>query len=75
MAGNKTEQNKGLEEKLAELDETIRNLEAKDISLEDSFKLYQNGMTLLKECHDEIDAVEKKVKILSEEGEVTGELQ
>lgn len=75
MAGNKTEQKKGLEEKLAELDETIRNLEAKDISLEDSFKLYQNGMTLLKECHDEIDAVEKKVKILSEEGEVTGELQ
>lgn len=75
MAGNKAEQKKGLEEKLAELDETIRNLEAKDISLEDSFKLYQNGMTLLKECHDEIDAVEKKVKILSEEGEVTGELQ
>ena len=36
-----------LEDKFQMLDEIIEKLEDKDISLEDSFKVYQQGMELL----------------------------
>ena len=39
-----------------------------DISLEDSFKEYQEGMKLLKYCHEAISEVEKKVQKIAEDG-------
>jgi len=63
------EENKSLEAMFASLEEVIQKLEQNEISLEESFTLYQNGMELLKKCNDKIDAVEKKVKILDENGE------
>ncbi len=59
-----------LEEVFAELDQVVSKLEAYEISLEDSFKLYQKGMDLLKECNDKIDKVEKQILILDENGEL-----
>ena len=43
--------------------------EREDISLEESFRIYQEGMELLKKCNLEIDQVEKKVLVLNEDGE------
>ena len=57
-----------IEEKFEQLDKTIAELEKSDISLDESFKLYNDGMKLVKECKDEIDDVEKKVLILEEDG-------
>lgn len=57
-----------LQEMLRTLEEQIRQLESEDISLEDSFGLYEQGMRLLKECNDKIDKVEKKVLELNAEG-------
>lgn len=57
-----------LQEMLRTLDEQIRQLESEDISLEDSFLIYERGMKLLKECNEKIDRVEKKVLELNEEG-------
>ncbi|MCQ2522132.1 MAG: exodeoxyribonuclease VII small subunit [Lachnospiraceae bacterium] len=71
----KEEKKLTLEEKLGALEETIKGLEAEDVSLEDSFSLYQKGMNLLKDCNAEIDYVEKQVQILNEQGETIGELQ
>ncbi len=42
------------------MDVTIEALESRDITLEDSFKKYQEGMELLKECSQKIDKVEKE---------------
>ena len=39
----------------------LEKLEGKDISLEDSFALYQKGMELVKTCNSKIDTVEKKM--------------
>ena len=50
-----------LEEMLQTLDAHIRQLESDEISLEDSFHVYEKGMQLLKECNDKIDRVEKMV--------------
>ncbi len=66
MEQNKEERT--LQEMLKTLDEQIRALESEDISLEDSFLVYEQGMNLVKECNDKIDRVEKKVLELNADG-------
>lgn len=51
------------------LEETVSALEQEDISLEESFQIYKQGMELLKKCNQAIDQVEKKVMALNEDGE------
>ena len=53
-----------LQEKFAELDQVLADLQKKDISLEDAFARYQRGVELVKECSAQIDRVEKQVKVL-----------
>lgn len=60
-----------LEDNFLKIDEVIEKLEADDISLEDAFLAYSEGMNLLKECNAQIDKVEKKVLKLTEDGELT----
>ena len=58
---------KTLEESMAELEAVMSELEREDITLEESFSLYNTGMKLLKSCNDAIDKVEKKLIVLNEE--------
>ena len=60
-----------MEEAFQELDAILEKLEGKDISLEDSFKVYQEGMELLKYCNSKIDKVEKKMLQMDENGELS----
>ncbi|MBR1702461.1 MAG: exodeoxyribonuclease VII small subunit [Lachnospiraceae bacterium] len=57
-----------LEENFKRLEETIARLEEEDISLEDAFNAYSEGMQLLKKCNAQIDRVEKKVLKIAEDG-------
>lgn len=57
---------KSLEASFEELNTIITKLEQDDLTLEDSFQLYNEGMKLLKKCNDSIDKVEKKLVVLSE---------
>ena len=66
MANKKEERT--LKEMLKILDEQIKQLESEDISLEDSFLVYEQGMKLIKECNEKIDRVEKKVLEINAEG-------
>ncbi|MDO4619712.1 MAG: exodeoxyribonuclease VII small subunit [Lachnospiraceae bacterium] len=72
---NKTEaaasadQKKTVEENFALLDEIVRSLEDPSVSLEECFRLYQEGMNILKDVHGTIDTYEKKIQILRENGE------
>lgn len=50
-----------LEEVFNQLDAVIQDMEREDISLEDSFRLYHEGMQMLKVCNEKIDTVEKKM--------------
>ena len=45
------------------------NLEKGDLSLEESFRLYKQGMDMLRQCSEKIDQVEKQVLLLEENGE------
>lgn len=60
-----------LEEKLAKLDAMTEQLRKKDITLEESFSLYKDGMELIRQCNADIDRVEKQVQILNADGQVT----
>ena len=61
------------EPKLEELFERIEmiadELEGSDISLEESFVLYDKGLHLLKQSNNIIDEIEKKVLVLDNKGE------
>ena len=60
------EQTPSLEELFDNLQEVVDQLENEDVSLEESFRLYNEGMILLKKCNETIDTVEKKVLVLDE---------
>lgn len=58
-----------LETVFEELDQLIAKLETEEKSLEESFQMYHKGLDLLKVCNEKIDAVEKKMMMLDENGE------
>ena len=58
-----------LETVFGQLDEIVEQLEAEDVSLENSFALYHKGMDLLKVCNEKIDTIEKKMMMLDKNGE------
>ena len=60
-----------LEENFVKIEEVIERLESEDISLEEAFAAYSEGMKLLQTCNEQIDKVEKKVMKLTEAGDLT----
>ena len=50
-----------LDQIFEKIEDAINRLEQDDISLEESFKIYKEGMKLIKSCNDKIDKVEKEV--------------
>ncbi len=65
---NQGQKELSLEEAFGQLDEIILDLENPEISLEDSFAMYQKGMELLKSCNEKIDTVEKKILMMNGDG-------
>ncbi|MBU9738952.1 exodeoxyribonuclease VII small subunit [Diplocloster agilis] len=65
---NDKQEEKTLEEAFGELNGMIEQLEDSQVSLENSFQIYQEGMKLLKYCNDKIDTVEKKMLVINEDG-------
>lgn len=61
----------GIEENFDKLDEIIAAMEDKGVTLEQSFKLYNEGIKLVKSCNAQLDKVEKQMIIL-EENEADG---
>ena len=55
-----------VEQSFEKLEQIIGNLENGDVSLEDSFKLYNEGMKLIQNCNQQLDKVEKKIVVLNQ---------
>lgn len=55
------------ESSFRELEKIIKELESKDISLEDSIKKYEEGIELYKYLNNTLKAYEGKVKTIAEE--------
>ena len=65
----RTEKKENLEEMFDRLDQVIGTLEGEDVSLEEAFGLYDQGMKLIRRCNQTINEVEKKILVLDENGE------
>ncbi len=60
------------EEALSSLEEIVRALESGTAPLDKSLELFENGVSLVKMCNNQLDNVEQRIKILSknESGEI-----
>ena len=57
-----------IEEAFEKLNQIIGNLDKEEISLEESFQLYQEGVRLLQHCNAKVDMVEKQIIVLNQAG-------
>lgn len=71
------EKEQSLEEAFQELEEIIEKMQQREVTLEETFALYEQGIRKLKFCNQKIDKVEKKMLLLNEQGELEplGELE
>jgi exodeoxyribonuclease VII small subunit len=67
---------KTFEDSMIELEEVVSKLETGDVTLDDSLKLFEQGIKLAKSCQKKLDDAEKKVKILTADtnGDLTEEI-
>ena len=52
------------EKKLGRLEEIVQKMEKGELALEDSLKLFEEGIKLSRECHTRLNEAETKVKQL-----------
>ena len=52
------------EKKLNRLEEIVKKMEKGEMSLDESLKLFEEGVSLSKDCHQELSEAEQKVKKL-----------
>ncbi len=71
MSEENSRPNVSLEETFEQIEAIINQMEQTDVSLEDSFRLYQSGIEKLKTCNELLDSVEKKMLVMKENGELT----
>lgn len=62
------EKRKSVEESFEMLDQMVEKLESSDVTLEESFRIYQGGMNLLKDVSGILDDYEKKIQVLNADG-------
>lgn len=56
-----------IEESFERLDAILEKMEDEETGLEESFRLYEEGLKLIRRAEAGIDRVEKKIRILNEE--------
>lgn len=59
-----------LEDMLQEIEDLIAHMEQDDISLDEAFEAYEQGMKKLKSCNERIDRIEKKMLVWNEQGKL-----
>jgi exodeoxyribonuclease VII small subunit len=66
----KTEaKSKTFETQLGALERIVRELERGDLPLEDSLKLFEEGVRLSRECQDRLNQAERRIEVLLRDGE------
>jgi exodeoxyribonuclease VII small subunit len=70
MKMKKTEaQNKNFEAGLAALEKIVRELEHGDLPLEESLKLFEEGVRLSRQCQERLNQAERRIEVLLSDGE------
>lgn len=58
------QKNQTFESSLGELEKIVRKLEDGDLSLEESLKLFEDGVRLSRECQERLSKAERRIEIL-----------
>ncbi|HIW79846.1 MAG TPA: exodeoxyribonuclease VII small subunit [Candidatus Bilophila faecipullorum] len=66
MAAKKTAPT--FEDRLRRLQEIVAALENGDLPLEDSVRLYKEGLALSRACREQVEKARNEVRLLTEEG-------
>ena len=61
---------RSLEDNFKKLEEITRDMEEKDLTLEEMFRYYKSGMELIRESNAMIDTIEKEIRVINDEGEM-----
>lgn len=56
---------KTFESTLAELETRVARLERGDLALEEALRLFEEGVSLVRECHEKLDAAEARIVALT----------
>ena len=62
-----------LENDLKKLENLVQELSSGEKTLDESLELYKTGLTLAKKCNEHLQAVEKKVKLITKQDGVIKE--
>lgn len=62
---------KSFESSLAELEKVVKKLEDGDLPLEESLKLFETGVKLVRECKQRLSNAERRIEILIQEADGT----
>lgn len=65
-----TQKEDSLESRFVRLDEIVSAMDGDEITLEESFRLYKEGLEQVKSCNALLDQVEKAMLILNEQGQL-----
>jgi exodeoxyribonuclease VII small subunit len=61
-----------LEKSMAELEKLVETMESGKLSLEESLKLFEKGVSITKTCQTTLKKIEQKVQILQKENDQLG---
>src|SRR5215210_7578821 len=64
-----SEKNQTFEGSLQELEKIVRQLEDGDLPLEESLKLFEDGVRLSRECQERLNQAERRIEILLQDEE------
>ena len=60
---------KSFEQSLTELEQIVKQLEEGDLELEESLKLFENGVRLSRECRERLTTAERRIEVLMKEAD------
>jgi exodeoxyribonuclease VII small subunit len=64
---------RSFEAALAELESRVQRLERGEIALDEALRLFEEGVSLVRECHEKLDAADARIIALSGTPEQVGE--
>ena len=60
---------KTFEASLNQLETIVKQLEAGELPLEESLKLFENGVRLSRECRERLNEAERRIQVLMKDGD------
>lgn len=57
---------RSFEQSLQELEQRVLSLEKGELALEDALRLFEEGVALVRECHERLDAADARILALTQ---------